>query len=395
MRVPPTPLLILLALCLLSDAYIYRCLKLQFTARIWRIVYTVVTVLLYCLIGLALMLPRSECDNSTLLCIMWMLYVFSTVYIAKFIFVIVDIVGQLPRLYGRRQTKTVGYVATTCAIVVFLAMWWGALFNRFNIDVKNVDFVSTELPNEFDGYKIVQISDLHVGTFGSDTTFLSRLVDSINAQHPDLIVFTGDIVNSRSEELKPHTSTLGRLSAPDGVMSIMGNHDYGDYSNWPTLRDKEANLAYLRQMQADMGWKMLNNSTSLIHRGRDSIAIVGVENIGDPPFRVYGSLTKAYPHLSDQVFKILLSHNPAHWADSIRNNQAINIALTLSGHTHAMQCEIAGLSPGWLRYEQWGGMYGDDDESHNLYVNIGAGTVGFPARIGATPEITVITLRKR
>jgi len=152
----------------------------------------------------------------------------------------------------------------------------------------------------------------------------------------------------------------------------------------------------LYRMQHDMGWTLMNNSAHTFHAGPDSLVLIGVENIGDPPFPIYGDLDKAYPgDLADSAFKILLSHNPAHWVDDIAGSPDKNIALTLSGHTHAMQIEVGGFSPGQFRYPTWGGLYSDENGSHSLYVNIGAGTVGVPMRLGATPEITLITLRPK
>jgi len=325
---------------------------------------------------------------------MWLLYTFLSIYFAKYVFVIIDLIGKIATIFVHRQIKFISKMAALLGLFTFAIMWWGALVNRFNIDIKEVEIARDDIPAGFDGYRIVQISDLHTGTYGSDTTFISKLVDSVNAQSPDLIVFTGDIVNSRSYELTPHVAPLSRLHARDGVYSIMGNHDYGDYANWKTSEQKAESIEYLKSLQTSMGWKMLNNATEYISCGGDSIALIGVENIGDHPFPVYGSLVKAYPTLSDTVFKVLLTHNPAHWCDSISGQHGLNIPLSLSGHTHAMQIEIAGHSPAAYRYSTWGGLYADADSTHMLYVNIGSGTVGIPARIGATPEVSVLTLRK-
>jgi predicted MPP superfamily phosphohydrolase len=218
------------------------------------------------------------------------------------------------------------------------------------------------------------------------------VLDSLRQLSPDLIVFTGDIVNRRTDELHPFVETLSNISAPYGVYSILGNHDYGDYCDWPSDEAKRQNLDELISLENQMGWKMLNNETAFIHLAADSIALIGVENVGDPPFHTYGDLDKAYPTLDDGVTKILLSHNPAHWVDDICDAPDKNIALTLSGHTHAMQMAFGRISPAIFRYKTWGGLYNDND-NHSLYVNIGIGTVGFPARIGATPEITLFTLK--
>lgn len=394
MRVPWIPLLIFLVLSIFSDVYIYRCLLKRLRNRIWSKIQLWSAVVCYATLICALVLPRKDGDNGMLLAVMWMLYAFASIYFSKYVFVAIDLIGNIPVLSGKCRIKAVTYLATLACVAVFAAMWWGALVNRFNINVQEVDIVRHDVPTQFDGYRIVQISDLHTGTYGSDTTFVSRLVDSINAQSPDLIVFTGDIVNSRSYELTPHVAPLSRLHARDGVYSIMGNHDYGDYAHWESADAKARSIDYLKEMQAAMGWKMLNNETAYIRNGNDSIALIGVENIGDAPFPIYGSLTKAYPTLEDSTFKILLTHNPAHWTDSISGRKDLNVPLSLSGHTHAMQMEIAGCSPAALRYPTWGGLYADSDSTHMLYVNIGTGTVGMPARIGATPEITVFTLRK-
>jgi hypothetical protein len=240
---------------------------------------------------------------------------------------------------------------------------------------------------------VVHISDLHLGTYGNDTTYISTIVNKVNSLKADVILFTGDIVNRNSNELKPFVSTLSRLKAKDGVYSILGNHDYGDYEDWKSEAEKAANFQALKDMQAEMGWTMLNNQSTAITRGNDSITIIGVENIGDPPFHIYGDMSKAYSDISDKQYKILLTHNPAHWTSDIENQKESNIALTLSGHTHAMQMEFFGISPARFRYRTWGGLY-NDNYNHPLYVNIGIGTVGFPARIGATPEITLITLKQ-
>lgn len=180
-----------------------------------------------------------------------------------------------------------------------------------------------------------------------------------------------------------------------GVYSILGNHDYGDYYNWTSPEAKKENMQLLKDLQAGMGWNMLNNASRTFYNDGDSIVLIGVENIGDPPFPVYGDLEKAYPFdLADPAFKILLSHNPAHWTEDIREAPDKIIPLTLSGHTHAMQMSLGRISPAAFRYSTWGGMYGDTGNAHRLYVNIGDGEVAIPARIGATPEITLFTLTK-
>lgn len=326
---------------------------------------------------------------------MWVLFSYVTFIVAKLVFVVFDLIASIPRLFGHRRIRLLSLAGGVLAVITFIAMWWGALVNRLNINTENVTVNVAELPQPFDGYRIVQISDLHVGTFGADTAYVSKVVDYVNSLNPDVVLFTGDIVNRTSDELKPFVGTLSRLECPDGVYSILGNHDYGDYYNWDCESDKKASLDSLVAMQKRMGWRLLLNEYEIIRRDGDSIAVVGVENVGDPPFKVYGDLKASYPDLSDSVTKILLTHNPAHWQMEIADRDDMNVGLTLSGHTHAMQMSAFGWSPAAWRYDNWGELYFDKSGRHPLYVNIGIGTVGMPMRIGATPEVTVITLKKK
>lgn len=396
MRLPFLPLLLFVLFNLLIDGYIFSALRHRCKIQMPAKAYLWGSIFLYLVISVLVVLPYRTGSNSLLLGVMWALFAYISIYVSKYLFVIFDLIARIPELFRRNRLKWLSVAGGVVAIVTFATMWWGALINRYRINDVEQEVRVANLPQSFDGYRIVQLSDLHVGSFGNDTTFVSRLVDHVNSLNPDLIVFTGDIVNRKTDELTPFLKPLSRLKARDGVKSILGNHDYGDYTTWPSQEAKKENLARLIGMQKDMGWDLLLNSTSFIHRdSTDSVAIIGVENIGDPPFHVYGSLDRAYRTLADDVCKILLSHNPAHWVNDINGRNSINIPLTLSGHTHAMQVELFGLSPAAFRYPTWGGLYSDSDSTHQLYVNIGEGTVGMPARIGATPEVTVITMKKK
>lgn len=378
---------------LLIDTYILWVIKTSAHNRRVTKAYVAASLILTAYIIVVMTLPRRSGSDSMLVAIMWMLYAYFTVYIPRYVFSVISIIG-LPALIRSRGIWCGFNIAGAIAgIIVFVIMWWGALVNRTRIDIVEREIWFDNLPEAFDGYTIAQISDLHTGTFGSDTTFISTLTDRVNASNPDVIVFTGDIVNRHTSELLPFVTPLSRLAAPDGVYSILGNHDYGDYTTWPSDSAKRNNLHRLADMQTAMGWRLLRNEHATLHAGHDSIALIGVENWGDPPFTVYGDLDKAYPTLSDSTFKILLTHNPAHWTSFVADNDTARIDLSLSGHTHAMQIEMARHSPASWRYDTWGGLYADSSMQHKLYVNIGAGTVGLPMRIGATPEITIIRLR--
>lgn len=393
MRLPIILMLVVIMINLLSDYYIWKVLRSRLKKRIYSKIHVVLSVLLLIYLVIIIALPKKSGSDSSLLSLMWMLMTYFSIYLPKYIFILIDIIASIPKLWKWKRVRAISIIGLLLSILTFGGIWWGALVNRKSVDVVNVELHIPTLSNNFENYKIAQISDLHVGTYQGDTTHLSKMVETINELNVDLVVFTGDIVNRKSDELLLYVDILSKIKAKDGVFSILGNHDYGDYIKWDTEKDYFDNKKLLCDLQTQMNWTLLRNQTEFIKRGNDSIAIIGVENIGDPPFPVYGSLIDAYPTLNDSTIKILLTHNPAHWVSEIENNENINIALTLSGHTHAMQVSVLGLSPASLRYKTWGGLY-VDDLGHNLYVNIGMGTVGIPVRLGATPEVTLFTLKK-
>lgn len=377
--------------------------------RFLKISYTVFSILCMALLIVALALPWRNV-NSSLVPKMWLLYTWLSIYVVKLCVLIFAIVGFLPCVWRGKRINLGVYIGLPVGLILFAIMWWGATGGRRAIDVINVDIVSPRLPEAFCGFKIVQISDLHLGTWGEDTSFVSELVDSVNACNADLIVFTGDIVNRDAKEMRPFLTVLKRLHAPYGVWSIMGNHDYGEYGDWDTPRQAKENESCLRSMQREMGWSMLANEHIILYKDNDSIALIGVENWGEPPFSSYGDFNKALMTSKGgnsilqpygKEYKILLTHNPEHWRRIVRNQS--NTDLTLSGHTHAMQMEVKlgrqRWSPASFRYETWGGLYVDDSTESIpaplLYVNIGAGEVGLPFRIGATPEITLFTFNNK
>lgn len=388
MRIPLLFAVTVLLISLAVDLYISRRLKghniLQRVHAAIAASFTILWIAIICV-------PKRIGDDGFMMHIMWALYAYWSVYVPKYIAVIFDLAGAIPRMWHKARVKLFSYVGAAIGFLIFGAIWWGALAGRFHLDINKVNISIPDLPAGMRGLRIVQISDWHVGSYGTDTAFVSRAIDSINALRPDLIVFTGDIVNRHSNELRPFEQTMSRLHAPLGVYSVMGNHDYGDYYAWASEYAHLADADTLRAIQRRMGWHMLDNETVMLHRGSDSLALVGVENIGEPPFKTRGNLLRAYPTPADSTAKILLSHNPMHWTDSIAGKTDRNFALTLSGHTHAMQMQIGGWSPAEWRYPKWKGLH-SDSLGRQLYVNIGLGTVGMPMRIGASPEITLITL---
>ncbi len=397
MRIPLILAFTLLLIQLATDTYLFLIARRRLKRQGWvkfqlyeSVFFVIYVIVIFCSPA------RSGTDESGLLTLMWMIFVYLMVYVSKLLLVIFDLLASISTLFGRPRLKWLTRCGEVLALLTALTMAWGAWINRYRLQVNEVTIEIADLPESFDGYRLAQISDIHLGTFGSDTTFINRLVERVNALDPDMIVFTGDIVNQRASEAEPFIGPLSRLTARDGVFSILGNHDYGDYVRWPSEADKEENMERLLDQQIEMGWELLTNSSEVIYGNQpgDSIVIVGVENWGDPPFPQYGDIDTAYPTSADPAVKILLTHNPRHWTDVVAHNDTLGYALTLSGHTHAMQIEVAGLSPAAIRYPGcWKGLYSAPD-GRKLYVNIGVGCVGMPMRIGATPEITLFTLKK-
>ncbi len=268
-----------------------------------------------------------------------------------------------------------------------LLMAYGFFFGWRHLIVRRATCTSPLLPKAFDGYKVLQLSDIHIGTYLRNRKFIDKLVRMVNEQHANLIVFTGDLVNVSADEVIPFQHALSQIKAPDGVYSIMGNHDYCEYVPDPTKRTIEKNQTVLKYLEGKIGWKLLLNEHVLIRRGNSEIALIGVENISRPPFPDYGDLKKAMAGLPRGMFKILLSHDPSHWRRGVLRQT--DIALTLSGHTHAGQMRVGRFSPSKAAYQEWGGKYVEGGSM--LYVSTGiGGTV--PFRLGAWPEINVITL---
>ena len=305
---------------------------------------------------------------------------------------------MFPKLLFTLLAVTMGWkVGLGAAAVLLTALLYGFIFGWRRIVVRTATCRSTLLPDDFDCYRIVHLSDLHIGTFLRNPAFIDSLADAVNGQHPDMVVFTGDLVNVSAIELLPFRKTLSAISAPDGVYSVMGNHDYCMYAQDCTHRVHgrsitvaERDRMLLQYMEDKMGWRMLMNENVVIKRGKSSIAVVGVENIGKPPFKSFGNLAKALTGLPEGMFKILLSHDPTHWRCGVLNKT--DIALTLSGHTHAGQVRLGRFSPAKWAYNEWGGSYVEGNSMLHVSPGIG-GTV--PFRFGAWPEINVVVLKKK
>nr|WP_245405096.1 metallophosphoesterase [Algoriphagus sp. AGSA1] len=309
------------------------------------------------------------------------------------------------------RRKFVSQAALALSAIPFLGILHGVLVGKYRYRVINHTLEFDDLPAEFDGFTITQISDIHSGSFDNKKK-LEYGIELINQQKSDIILFTGDLVNNQAEEMEPWIDTFKKLKAPMGKYSILGNHDYGDYVSWPSKEAKEANMQRLYEIQEELGFRLLRNesvklqklalsgvegpATNGVEGDVASIDLIGVENWGKG-FGQYGDLKKAAANLSDKSFKILMSHDPSHFDEQVKNFPQL-IHLTLSGHTHGMQfgIEIPGFikwSPASLRYPKWAGLY--EELGRYLHVNRGFGFLAFPGRVGIWPEITVLKLRRK
>lgn len=396
MRINIAGFIILLVINILVDIYIARAIRKRIRPR-WPLMvhYAICGVSLALFTILSVCMPIAELSDGMFCVFAWILLAFIALIVPRYLFTLIDLCARIPELFRHRRCRPVSIAGGAVAVLSFVMIIWGACVTRLSVQVKEIDVPVDNLPEAFDGYRIAQISDMHVGTYGDDDSFVKKVVKEVNALDADLVVFTGDIVNRHADEIRPFTCALSELKGRDGQFAILGNHDYADYYYPDDQRARENDRARLINFYSLTSFDLILDDYRTIYRGNDSIIVIGVENIGQPPFPAYGNLDIAYPSLDDDNTKILLSHDPSHWHNDIAGHADKNIALTLSGHTHAMQTRLLGWSPAALMHPEWGGLYTDDSGRHSLYVNIGTGTVGTPMRIGATPEITLITLHRK
>ena len=359
----------------LPDWYIYRRYVSRWKQVWMRRIYWLPSTLL--LIGMFITFgtyePRPEAMNRLSL----LLIVFLCINVPKAIFALLSPLCK-------------SHIGLVIALFTMAYLIFGATEGKQHFQVKEVTIESEALPRGFDGYRIVQLSDIHTGSWGNDTAPMLKAVNIINRLQPDLIVFTGDLVNNLASELDAFIPVFSQLKAKHGVYSVLGNHDYSTYIKWDTPQQQEAQLDSLKAKQARMGWTLLNNRHVKLHQQNDSIALIGVENSGRPPFPNHARLSVAMTGTAG-MFQILLSHDPNHWRREVLPKT--DIQLMLAGHTHAMQTRIFGFTPAQLVYPENDGLYQEGEQM--LYVNIGLGHLLYPMRLGAWPEITLLTLKAK
>ncbi|MFV0376625.1 MAG: metallophosphoesterase [Mangrovibacterium sp.] len=311
----------------------------------------------------------------------------------KALMAIFSLAGLLLRLFhDKYYAKLVSLAGVIISFGMLLSIGYGLLFGKNQLQVNHIELVTDGLPAQLDKLTVVQISDLHLGSFNNDS-FVRKIAEKINELNPDLLLFTGDIVNNYYQEMIGFEDALALMKARYGKFAIFGNHDYGDYSNWKNEESKRENHRIIGQQLSNAGFILLQNESYKVSLNDTCLYLVGVENWGHKPFPQYAQLDKAMANIPEPAFTILLSHDPAHWEDEVVPKTSI--PLTLSGHTHGGQfgLKIGGISfsPMYLIQPLWAGLYKQDGQF--LYVNQGTGSVGFPGRIDMNPELTVLTLR--
>ena len=316
-------------------------------------------------------------------------------FIPKLIFIIViSVLYFANHIFSERESLIVIPIAGLFSgLMPFTVILYSIFRSLYRFKVHHVTINSNKLSESTHKITVVQISDMHLGSFNFRYHILDRAIALINQLEPDFILFTGDIVNNHAWELKGWDTILSKLEAKRGKYAVLGNHDYGDYSVWKSPKDKKKNLELIRHFYKKIGFRLLMNESEILKFNGDALAIIGVENWGMPPFKKYGNLKKAMATTDHADFKILLSHDPSHWEEEVLKHTDID--LTLSGHTHGMQAGINFKNKMWspikFKYKYWLGLYQIDKQY--LYVNRGLGWLGFPGRLGMRPEITCIELK--
>lgn len=399
-------LIILFAVFILIDVYLWWSLKKTLRLKWTKWLIPLSSLLLIASFFFAFRRAGLG-EHNAIYSLNFMVGITFGIFVAKLLMITIffteDIIRILTylveRSFSKKPTEISGRrdfvrnISLTVASIPLAATLWGITKGKYHFLVNRFELRFADLPAAFDGFKIVQFTDFHAGSFDHPSE-VARGLQMLQEEGGDIIVFTGDTVNNRAEEFKSFVSMWKRLEAPYGKFSILGNHDYGDYMPWKNDEEREENLNLLKSYHEKSGFDLLCNSHRIIEKDGASLAILGVENWGKPPFPQYGDFYSTSSNLPKDCFSVLLSHDPDHWEYEVRHLKE-KIHLTLSGHTHGAQLGVD--IPGWkwspvkYRYKRWLGLYKEDNRY--LYVNRGFGFLGFPGRVGMRPEISVFTLR--
>ena len=398
-----TNFIILLAVFFIIEIYVYQAIRNITTNNYIRIGYWVFTLLAYGIILYwILTFNRASRDHQQIQLMVSAMMIF---VLPKLLSVIFLLIGDFTRFvefgfkyftakenYFPERRKFISTTALAAAGIFSALAIDGIIFGKYRHTVRKVKLRFKNLPESFKGYKIVQISDVHSGSFFNPQK-LQKAIDLINEQDADVVLFTGDMVNNYADEFKPFIPLFKSIKAKDGKFSILGNHDYGDYGAWNSREEKAQNIPTLKNYQAEAGFKLLRNENIALEKNGEKIYLLGVENWGIKPFPQYGDLDKALKGVPQDAIKVLMSHDPTHFDEVVKKHKT-HVHLTLSGHTHGMQfgLDLKNIkwSPVKFKYKKWADLY--ESEGKYLYVNRGFGVIAYPGRVGINPEITVIEL---
>ena len=398
-----TNFIILLAVFFIIEIYVYQAIRNITTNNYIRIGYWVFTLLAYGIILYwILTFNRASRDHQQIQLMVSAMMIF---VLPKLLSVIFLLIGDFTRFvefgfkyftanenYFPERRKFISTTALAAAGIFSALAIDGIIFGKYRHTVRKVKLRFKNLPENFKGYKIVQISDVHSGSFFNPQK-LQKAIDLINEQDADVVLFTGDMVNNYADEFKPFIPLFKSIKAKDGKFSILGNHDYGDYGAWNSREEKAQNIPTLKNYQAEAGFKLLRNENIALEKNGEKIYLLGVENWGIKPFPQYGDLDKALKGVPEDAIKVLMSHDPTHFDEVVKKHKT-HVHLTLSGHTHGMQfgLDLKNIkwSPVKFKYKKWADLY--ESEGKYLYVNRGFGVIAYPGRVGINPEITVIEL---
>ncbi|WP_312076228.1 metallophosphoesterase [Chryseobacterium sp.] len=395
--------LIITAIFLFLEVYIYQAVR-TLTDSFWiKIAYWAVTLTVYGVFAYEIThMSRSDKDPTRLHVVasLFLIFILPKLFVVLFL-LIDDIFRTGTFLFNfakpgenffpeRRKLLSLAGLGLGAALSTLFID--GITFGKYRHKVRKVKIKIPGLGKSFKGYKIIQISDVHSGSFDNPEK-LQHAIDLINEQKPDLVLFTGDMVNNRAEEFKPFIPLFSTIQAKDGKLATLGNHDYGDYVDWKSKEEKSENLKTLVEYEKQAGFENLRNESRVIEKNGDKLYILGVENWGLKPFPQYGDLDKALGNIPESAPKILMSHDPSHF-DAIVKKHPGNVHLTLAGHTHGMQFGLdlknVKWSPVQYKYPKWADLY--ESEGKLLYVNRGFGVLAYPGRVGVLPEITLFEL---
>lgn len=394
MKLYTSVLILLLLIIIIPDIFFYLKLKNKNVRPIF-IVLHLIPAFIFAGIFFYIKFELIHHQNfRIILIVMWFYFFFLLIYIPKLLHIIFYFLNYLFKLIFKRDSIYFNIIRIVVTVLVVVIMLISAYVTPRNFEVTNINVRVKNLPEAFDGFKIVHVSDIHLGSWNNKYERFKPVVDKINQQNADIIVFSGDMVNNFAEEADGWKSTFTKLESKSGKFAVLGNHDYGDYIDWKSENDRKSNRLKINQSIRDFGFRLLLNESVYLKKGSDSLLLAGVENWTKHTHSHYEDLDKALKNKPLEIPKILISHDPTHWDDEVIGKK--DIFLTLSGHTHAAQLGIRIgkriYSPATFVFKHWAGLY--RDHTQFLYVNRGLGYMGLPMHIGVRPEITVLTLKK-